>query len=280
MEYLAPIIINIKDFKNTIVSKDFIIYKITDEDKSNYFWITDIPNEWNWFWFIDWKNKYWNHYNDFMLFGVDKLTFMTFLPKINYFVKIDNIGLLKSLFFSMRLYKSWKLDFIICMNSWTAWSYHINPTITKDEWIYTISNEEFIKIHELHEKVKTFFDSRKFYIETFNSIIDEKTNIYNSYFNCVSLIEWLLVKKWQDITFKFSLFSTFLLSKLWYEVSFDKMKKIYSNRCDIAHWENPKIKNEDLLEVINYSRAILKYFFENNFEINIEKELFGILEIN
>lgn len=275
----VPIKIWINDYKNPIRNSLFHITLITEKDKKDFFWLTNIKVTEDWVSFVYWFNKFWQECTEYINTNYSPYELPIILCKTNFFIKARDEKVLDRLIFCFRLYKKWNLNFIVWMFKSNPWTKYILPTLVKKEIEYEISKKDIRYILKLYSKIDYYFDDKKFFIELFNTILDNNNSINNSYFNCVSLLEWLLVKWKSEVSFQFSLNSSYLLNKLWFNVSLSNMKNIYNIRSRIAHWDTIKIKIEDLLIVLDYTREILKYYFENDFKVDISNEILSKLKI-
>lgn len=85
-----------------------------------------------------------------------------------------------------------------------------------------------------------------------------------------------------EISFRFSLYSSFLLNKLGVQVSFSQMKKFYDLRSSLAHsgkvGRKQQIDSEKLDEILNYTKIIMREYLDKEIDRNyIEDQLFSQL---
>lgn len=287
MKYLVPIKLSTK-FRNKFNIANFQIRPITDFDREKLFGITkvELDNNGNIESYI--KNEERNLIN-FGLLEKLKIFSVTSIIEFNKDGLIEDIIKdISTLLLAFRLFKQGDIFAPIIFNDKTPAIYFTQyPNFCKESTKYEISKRDIEKINNIFNLLKKIKPNShiSFALERYNFAINKNTNEKNSYVEFVSILESLFLEANQELSFRFSLILSYILSnKLKEKISFKKIKNFYSVRSQLVHGKskNKDCYNKEKLNLINnLVRKLIVWYLQNNspqYE-QIEKMIFNKLKI-
>lgn len=137
-----------------------------------------------------------------------------------------------------------------------------HPLYLKQNIPHVLELKDIENIKNLYNRLSHSDNKTKVYVERYRRSLDINLNDRESYFQKVSLLESCLIEAKTELTFKFSLcLSSLLTNEIGHTLSFREAQKIYKTRSDIAHkGKSDKLtkKEYDLLRL--YTREIIKWY--------------------
>lgn len=283
MNYLVPIKLS-TNFRNKFNVSDFKIRQITDFDREKLFGITKLKldNEGNIESFI--KNKELDLIN---LSTLEKLKVFSATSIIE-FNKDDSIKDVHTLLLAFRLFKPGDIFAPIIFNAQTS-AIHFTgePIFCKESTQYKISKRDVKKINGIFNLLKKIKPDSpiNLALERYNFAINRNTNEKNSYVEFVSILESLFLESNQELSFRFSLILSYILSnELNEKISFNRIKAFYQTRSDFVHagkYKNKDLNNEELDLINNLVRKLIIWYLQNECPTykKIEEMIFKKLKI-
>ena len=137
--------------------------------------------------------------------------------------------------------------------------------------------EELIRIFNLVHNTQN--KNSKLLRTRLNICIDCDQNNFLCFIESVSIIESIICGNDNgELSFRFSLFSSFLLKKHGFDISSNEMKKFYNIRSTLVHTgENKGYSEDKLIDILNYAKIIYLEYLEN--DISGDKILHEIEDI-
>ncbi len=264
--YIAPIHINVHDFKRSISIGKLKIRKITSEEQRKFFGIYDLKYTDNGdlvgFISITQSNSDFNLRN-----FPEKFKLYSCQHVVEYTNRDVLVKELSTLLLAFRLYQEGNVFAPLVFYTNTEPLNFIYPQFTNETKKYAISTKEFWRI----KKIVTLINNNKslhLAFERFNNALSNKTNEKNSFIDFVTILESIFLENSgnQELSFRFSLYTSYILkNKLKTATSFKEMQEIYTVRSKLVHSGTSNKYSKELYEKTKkYTRLLLLWTLENS----------------
>lgn len=139
------------------------------------------------------------------------------------------------------------------------------PLYLKKDIPYILELKDIEDIRSLYNKLSTSNDKTKTCIDRYRRSLDINLSDSESYFQKVSLLESCLIEGSKELSFRFSLcLSSLLTNEIRFDLSFEKAKEIYKIRSEIAHeGKSDKLTKEEYILLRTCTREIIKWYILN-----------------
>ena len=270
----CPIHITITDISSYSSFSHFKIRKITNKDRLKWFGIDDLLV--HKIGSISAISVSKSHNNN------SRLTYLLTDPEIHKLYKaqfvlefdrnfLDDIP---ALLLALRLYRPGDIVAPIIFNKeQTLVQTTGTPLFGKDHSIYSITKKDITKINYLFNLIKKEAGQPKIgkVFERYRYAIDQNTSNETSFIELVSILESLFLNTNSELTYRFSLITSYILmKKLKLYAPFSQMKNIYGIRSDLIHSgkiisrKYIKIYSEELLMTLKmYVSELLMWYLKN-----------------
>lgn len=279
--FVAPIKLIIENYTQPINIGEFLVRKITTEEQGKFFWITDLRIEWNSTYYISLGSR-------FECEGSLSRTEYSKYITCEYVIETENIDYIQDfltyLLFAFRIYKQGDVYAPMFFHSEYPWFTAIQPYFMNCDKVYTVDDNELWNVEQLFNKILEIQSDKRFQLilDRFNIAINKNTSKVGWFIDLISILESLLLPpdNWTELSFKFSLYGSYLLNKLWVNISYKELKELYNDRSKIVHWKLVKDFWNQYDRLYELTIILLKEYCNQNIEAkDIEKEIFLTLNI-
>jgi hypothetical protein len=154
-----------------------------------------------------------------------------------------------------------------------------------DNFQYILSENDITEINKLFKILVNTKDKNLVYIiEKLKYVLFTSVPRNNLLVDYVSIIESLLIQGQNELGFRFSLISSYILKNIFnYDgITFEKMKNYYTIRSGLVHSLKLKkgLTEKDFNDLEAYTMSLVKFaLFDKDRVLNIEKEILNKLDI-
>jgi hypothetical protein len=271
---LAPIYIEIENYEKSIKIDKLVLRKITDKEREKIFGIKDVKKENNSYSFNQTKSDFLVK-DDFTSNHIKFTNFILESDEDNYLAKN-----LRSLLLAFNLYTEGRVDapYQIAKNGVL---YDMQTRSYKGNKLVIDSNE-IKEVEDIFKLIlKNKYEKLTLLLERFRGTYFANLRDENIFIELMSIIESLLDIGNSELSYRLSLYTSYLLkNKCNYEISFKRVKDLYNIRSKLIHQGVLKegLNKSDLItlrrSVSNLLLLALKEMKQiKNVEIDIKKKL-------
>lgn len=278
---IAPIYLEIKNYEEPLKIDKFKLRKITQYEREIIFGIKDIKKQGKGYAIYETENKY-SLINSMYNIEYHHMQFANFVIEYEGDDKNYLLMNIRDLLLSFNLYEEGLIDapYRIGRNGVCYDMQKISSGGKK----YVIDSNEIIEVEKIFKLILDNQNEKlKLLLERFRNTHFANLREENIFVELMSIVESLLNLGNAELSFRLSLFVSYLLNnKCNYKASFKKIKNFYNTRSKLIH--NGMLKNgldkEDLIDLRRCTAKLLVLALYDFDQIkNVEKEIKEILSI-